>query len=99
MAGVAFWRRSEREGHRPFHHDLSVHAADALEPTHTASQAQHRGFDFHDVAGADRMTVTDPFDAGETDSTAFIERADAALYRAKDEGRNCVCLSSQPAVA
>jgi diguanylate cyclase (GGDEF)-like protein len=35
----------------------------------------------------------------EIDTPAFITRADVALYRAKDQGRNCVCLSNEPAVA
>ena len=35
----------------------------------------------------------------EIDSQALIGRADAALYRAKDQGRNCVCLSVESAVA
>ena len=35
----------------------------------------------------------------EVDSEALIGRADAALYRAKDQGRNCVRLSLETAVA
>jgi PleD family two-component response regulator len=35
----------------------------------------------------------------ETDTSAFVGRADSALYHAKEQGRNCVCLSSEPAVA
>ena len=35
----------------------------------------------------------------EIDVTAFIGRADMALYRAKEEGRNCVILSAESAVA
>ena len=35
----------------------------------------------------------------EVDSEAIISRADAALYRAKDQGRNCVRLSVETAVA
>ena len=34
----------------------------------------------------------------ETDLSAFIGRADSALYLAKEQGRDCVCLSSEPAV-
>lgn len=36
--------------------------------------------------------------SGELDSNAIIARADAALYRAKDRGRNCVCLSEAEAM-
>jgi len=36
------------------------------------------------------LTVVVP---GELDATAIIARADAALYRAKEKGRNCVCVA------
>jgi diguanylate cyclase (GGDEF)-like protein len=36
------------------------------------------------------VTVIAP---GETDPLAVVARADAALYRAKQQGRNCVCLA------
>jgi diguanylate cyclase (GGDEF)-like protein len=42
------------------------------------------------------VTVAMP---SEVDSEAIIARADAALYRAKDQGRNCVRLSVETAVA
>ncbi|MBI2188609.1 MAG: GGDEF domain-containing protein [Acidobacteria bacterium] len=33
--------------------------------------------------------------AGEVDATAILARADAALYRAKSSGRNCVCVAGE----
>ena len=35
----------------------------------------------------------------EIDTEAVISRADAALYRAKNQGRNCVCVSVETTVA
>jgi diguanylate cyclase (GGDEF)-like protein len=51
----------------------------------------------------ERLRVTASFGVtvampSEIDSEAIIARADAALYRAKDQGRNCVRLSAEPVV-
>jgi diguanylate cyclase (GGDEF)-like protein len=53
---------------------------------------------------SDALAVTASFGVtvalpGEIDSQALIGRADAALYRAKDQGRNCVRLSMETALA
>jgi diguanylate cyclase (GGDEF)-like protein len=37
-----------------------------------------------------------PVTPGELDTTAIIARADAALYRAKANGRNCICAADEP---
>ena len=42
------------------------------------------------------VTMAQP---SEIDTKALIDRADQALYRAKDQGRNCVRLSIETAVA
>jgi diguanylate cyclase (GGDEF)-like protein len=52
----------------------------------------------------ERLQITASFGVttafpSEVDADAFIGRADAALYRAKDQGRNCVRLSLESAVA
>lgn len=39
------------------------------------------------------LTLVTP---GEIDATAIIARADAALYRAKANGRNCICAADEP---
>jgi diguanylate cyclase (GGDEF)-like protein len=36
---------------------------------------------------------------GETDPLAIVARTDSALYRAKQQGRNCVCVAEQPVLA
>jgi diguanylate cyclase (GGDEF)-like protein len=49
-----------------------------------------------DITASFGVAVAKP---AEIDVTAFIGRADMALYRAKEQGRNCVILSTEPAVA
>ena len=52
----------------------------------------------------ERINITASFGVtmalpSEVDGAAIIGRADAALYRAKDQGRNCVRFAMEPAVA
>ena len=75
-----------------------------LLPETTGPGAQHvaellrRDFEEHPVAWNSteiRLTASFGLTAvtpGELDTNAIIARADAALYRAKERGRNCVCL-------
>ena len=48
------------------------------------------------ITGSFGVTTATP---AEVDPQSLIARADAALYRAKDQGRNCVRLGSETAVA
>src|SRR5690349_12605528 len=58
-------RGAERERHRPVDDALAVDARDTLEASHPAAQAQHGGFDLHDVTGVHRPAIADPFDPRE----------------------------------
>jgi hypothetical protein len=65
-------RRTECESHRAFSDPLTVHARDALQPPHAASQPDDDRFDLDDIAGPDRAAIADALDAAEEDQALTV---------------------------
>jgi diguanylate cyclase (GGDEF)-like protein len=75
--------------------DGARHVAEALRREFADKTVQWNDVSIAVTASFGVTTVT----PGERDALAIIERADAALYRAKEEGRNCVRVSEEAAEA
>jgi len=74
-----------------------------LAGAHRVSETLRREFEEHplrwndvDIAFTASFGIT-AISPGEVDASLIIGRADAALYRAKEEGRNCVRAAELPA--
>ena len=70
----------------------AMHVADTLRREFEANPIRWNGQLISITASVGATTVW----AGEVDPLAVLARADAALYRAKEDGRNCVRFAADP---